>query len=134
MVVWEGRISDYDEQGVIQARRFAWDGTSALPPVAVAPTNLGSGTDCTPRVAADATGRTLIVWQDKLNGSESDILARAYDANGKAERAAVRVNAHIGGVQQGPRVIAAASGGYIVGWTGQQGTSSDAGFFFRRVP
>jgi hypothetical protein len=132
-VVWDGRINSFDEEGAIQARRFAWDGTAALPPVAVAPTNLGYGTDCTPRVAADASGRTLVVWQDQRANPDSDILARAYGPDGQPAGGEQRVNLHTKGVQQGPHVTALAAGGFVVGWVGERTSDANAGLFFRRL-
>jgi hypothetical protein len=75
-----------------------------------------------PDVDADDDGNFVVAWTGTVQGStpqnpNSDIFARRFDSVGNALGGAFTVNANTTGVQDGPRVQTAPSGGaFVVSW------------------
>jgi hypothetical protein len=75
----------------------------------------GNGDQREPRVAADALGRFIVVWEDQLNdGDGYGVMARIYDGAGVPLAPEFQVNTTTHGDQRAPRVAADASGNFIV--------------------
>jgi hypothetical protein len=77
-----------------------------------------------PRVAADALGRVVMVYQDSIaDGSGNAVMCRRYLAGGTPLGAAFQVNVTTASDQLEPRVASAADGSFVVTWTDfSQGT------------
>jgi hypothetical protein len=66
-------------------------------------------------VAAASDGRFVVTWQDG-QGSNADVLARCYDAQGTPLGAAFPVNTATAGEQSEPEVAMAPDGRFLVVW------------------
>ncbi|MEX0299534.1 MAG: calcium-binding protein, partial [Kordiimonas sp.] len=68
-------------------------------------------------VAADDNGGFMIVWQTTvLVGSDTDISAQIFDANGNPVGDEIKVNTTTEGEQEAAQVMALSNGNYIVVW------------------
>lgn len=72
-----------------------------------------------PRVAMDAAGRFLVVWQawDLVGGNEWDVRFRAFDADGVAVAAASQVGVELDGWQSDAGIAASTDGDFLVTWS-----------------
>lgn len=68
-------------------------------------------------VAADRTGRFIVVWKTGENGDEADIVARRYDPQDIPLGGDFVVNAYTTGRQDYPRVDTDGSGRFVVAWS-----------------
>jgi hypothetical protein len=108
VVVWEGSTG-------IEAARVDGPGAVVALPVAVAG-------GFSPAVAADADGDFVVVW-GATDGSSSGVFAQRFDADGAAQGAAFQVNTYTTGSQNEAAVAMAPGGGFVVTWSGQDGSS-----------
>jgi len=76
-------------------------------------------------VAALSGGGFVITWQDFSNGTDWDIRAQLYDANGAAQGAEFLVNTITLNAQQTPNVAALTGGGFVITWQDNSGTAPD---------
>ena len=107
------------------ARRLDATGT---PQGAELQVNTVGGYNGAPVAAAGASGEFLVVWTG-TDSSVSGIFARRLDSAGTPQGTQFQVNVYTPGLQYQPSV-AAAAGGFIVTWTGQD--SNGRGVFARR--
>ncbi|MFA5951562.1 MAG: DUF4347 domain-containing protein, partial [Hyphomicrobium sp.] len=63
------------------------------------------------QIASDADGNYVVVWQDN-----TEIYARAYNADGTAATSAIHVNTNTNLTQDSPTVAADADGNFVVAW------------------
>jgi hypothetical protein len=100
-----------------------------------------TGSQVSPKVSADASGRFVIVWQSGYygtgpDGSASGIAARRFDGAGTPAGPEFVVNTYTTGPQSYPSVGAAPGGDFVVAWQGgdylnnQDGSAS--GVFVQR--
>ncbi len=85
-------------------------------------------------VAADATGNSVVAWQDSsgADGDRSGIFARRYDANGMPlSSTAFQVNSSAAGEQASPASAMAADGAFVVVWQGTD-QGGDSGIYAQR--
>ncbi|MCC5866657.1 MAG: hypothetical protein JJU31_16165 [Wenzhouxiangella sp.] len=86
-----------------------------------------------PHVAADGTGRSVVVWQS-LNQDDPgwSVFAQRLDAMGEALGNEFRVNVFSEGLQDGQRVAMLPDGRFAVTWNGPDRTSESAVIQMRR--
>ncbi len=101
--------------GPIAARRLDARGRAVATPFAVS----ADLTALHPAVAFGREGGFVIAW-DGLVGGLQDVFARAFDADGHAAGAALRVNTDVVGRQRRPTVAATPDGGFLVAWQGYE--------------
>ena len=101
-----------------------------------------TGGQTEPKVAADGSGRFVVVWQSGSyygNGPDGygyGVAARRFDAAGTPAGAEFVVNTYTAGPQESPAVAAAPGGDFLVAWQGgdfrseQDGSAS--GVFVQR--
>ncbi|MFN4091723.1 MAG: calcium-binding protein, partial [Brevundimonas sp.] len=74
------------------------------------------------QVTTLADGNYVIIWTDRTNGgasadgSASGVQARVFRADGTPLSGQIQVNTATEGVQQSPRVVALAGGGFVIVW------------------
>jgi hypothetical protein len=97
-----------------------------------------TGDQTEPKVAADGSGRFVVVWQSGSyygNGPDGygyGVAARRFDAAGTPAGAEFVVNTYTAGPQESPAVAAAPGGDFLVAWQGgdfrseQDGSASGA--------
>jgi Ca2+-binding RTX toxin-like protein len=116
VVVWRWQ-EDGDNGTEVYARRYDNDGTALDVRFRV---NTSSAFDQgAPSITALAGGGFVIAWQSQQNGSNSDIYARRYAADGTAQGDEFRVNNTTGGEQVSPVVAALEDGGFVAVWSSQ---------------
>ncbi len=116
VVAWEDFRSGYPD---IYAQRFSADGTAIDVNFKVNDnenSNLTYGMQYNPSVAADASGKVMIVWVDKRNG-DSDIYAQLFASDGTTLGANFKVNDDVEkNSQYDPAVAVDGTGNFIVVW------------------
>ena len=75
-------------------------------------------------------GKRVIVWAGQTGNGDWDIYAQLYNDEGQAVGNRIPVNTVTAGTQFDPIVGALSDGGFVVGWSGQDG--SQRGVFARR--
>jgi hypothetical protein len=88
-----------------------------------------------PKVAADAAGNFVVVWESNLNnqdGSGAGIFAQRYDANGAAQGAEFPVNTYTTNNQSRPSVAMDPAGDFVVVWQSMSQDGSAQGVFGQR--
>jgi hypothetical protein len=82
-------------------------------------------------VAADATGRFVVVWQSgEQDGSGYGVFGQRFDAGGNRLGGEFQVNVYTTGGQYSPVVAAAPDGAFIIVWGGS-GPGDESGIFAR---
>ncbi len=83
-----------------------------------------TGDQTEPKVAADGSGRFVVVWQSGSyygsgpDGSGYGVAARRFDTAGTPAGAEFVVNTYTAGPQESPDVAAAPGGDFLVAWQG----------------
>ena len=78
-----------------------------------------------PRVALDANGNVVVVWENGQDGSSSGISGQRYNALGVAQGGEFQVNSYTTNRQANPRVSSDPGGNFVVVWAsggGQDGS------------
>ena len=92
-----------------------------------------TGGQTEPKVAADGSGRFVVVWQSGSyygsgpDGSEYGVAARRFDTAGTPAGAEFVVNTYTAGPQESPDVAAAPGGDFLVAWQGGDSVSEQDG-------
>jgi hypothetical protein len=98
---------------------------SAAPPRAggeFAVNTYTTGNQFMPDVAADGSGRFVIVWESAgQDGNQSGIFGQRFSARGTPLGSEFRINVFTTSNQFGPRVAANAAGNFVVVWTSANG-------------
>jgi hypothetical protein len=115
VVTWE----DYDDvtgERNVRARRFDSAGTPLAGEFMV--NSYITGYQLRPSVAVDSAGNFLVSWWDGsgLDGSDSGIWARQFDAAGAPLTADFQVNTYTTGYQAFPAVDARGPGDFVIAW------------------
>jgi hypothetical protein len=122
VITWRG-TADYGPSAVFGQRFDA----SGIP--RGSEFRIGSGAENQVRVASDASGAFVVVWQGYWqgngDGSGSGILARRYDAAGAPRGSSFRVNTYTTHDQVWPFVASDPAGNFIVTWYTWQGWPFD---------
>jgi hypothetical protein len=127
VVVWQSALQDGSGTG-IYARRYnasykAWEPEGELLVNVVT-----TGDQAKPKVAMDAAGNFVVVWQSNDgtnpdNSPSTGIFARRWDAalKGWSPQGEFRVNAEVQYDQVAPVISMNASGQFVVAWVGDNG-------------
>jgi hypothetical protein len=126
VVVWHSLAEDPDSCDVF-LQRYAADGTALGGEVRVNTTT--SDDQFEPAVAMARDGGFVVVWVEE-NGSDRDIRAQRYAADGVALGGEFLVNTTTSGQQTAPVAAMDAAGGFVLVWTSPDGGSS--GIYARR--
>jgi len=114
VVVWQDD-QDGDGKFDIYARTFKADGTPRTTQLRVNPNS--SGQHLNPRVASDATGNFVVVWEDESDGSgHRHVRARGYTATGVERIAPFTASGAAAGEQRAPAIAMIPSGAFVVAW------------------
>lgn len=122
IVTWEDAQKDGFTWGIF-ARRFAHNGTPLGAEFRVNTTILGAQRN--PRVAADALGNFIVVWEDSSAG-HTDIRAQRYDPSAAPVGAEFVVNSLTLGDQRRPSLAMTPATGDVVFTFDGPGNSTDA--------
>jgi hypothetical protein len=123
VAVWQSVAEDRSLAGV-SARRFDAKGKPSGPEFGFAAVAESTGDPAVPNVAALEDGGFVIVWAALSGaGARSGILARRFDAAGKAGDTATIASA-VAGDDPAPAVTGLEDGGFVVTWV--SGTYADA--------
>jgi hypothetical protein len=128
VVVWESYLQDGGRWGVF-GRRFDASGQPAGPEFQVNTyTTLGQRF---PRVAADETGRFVVVWDSAgQDGSGTGVFGQRFLADGARAGPEFQVNAYTTGGQVHPLVLSTPGAEFVVVWRGY--LPVDTAFWSRR--
>jgi hypothetical protein len=86
-----------------------------------------------PRVASDADGNFVIVWQSEFqDGSFGGVFAQRYDTSGAPVGAEFQVNSTVANVQNYPDVSAGPGGRFVAVWSGYGPSGLQHDVFARR--
>jgi hypothetical protein len=128
VVVWQSvSLSD---PATIVGRRYDSTGTALTGEFQV---NTATLHPSAPAVAADATGRSVVVWQQESPFDfEPDIVGRLYDGSGSPVGAQFTVNTYTTGRQVEPMAAMDASGNFVVVWSAETSTEEGRGIRAQR--
>jgi diaminopimelate epimerase len=113
VVTWESTEDNVDSN--IRARIFNADGSAAGADFIL--NDLTTGNQFYPTITALADGRFIATWQSYDSGTDSDIRARIFNADGSAASADLFVNDTTTDAQYTPSVTALADGRFVVTWS-----------------
>lgn len=114
VVAWQDD-SDANDTYQIHARGFNADGTQRFGRITV--NSVSAGQQRNPAIAMDSTGAFVVAWEDDQNNDGlSQILARAFHADGTQRLADFRVHAASGGHHIRPSISMAPDGGFAIAW------------------
>ena len=85
------------------------------------------------QVAALANGGFAMVWTTDPTGSNTDIVARLFNASGTATSSEITVNTSTTGEQDSPSIVALPDGGFLVTWDSNQDSGGSEGIFAQRL-
>ena len=129
VVVWESRGQDGSDGGVF-AQRFGASGAPAGGEFRV--NTYTTGWQGTPRVAAGANGRFVVVWASAgQDGSGPGVFGRVFDG-GAAVTGEIPLGVHTTAGQTTPAVALDASGGFVVAWSSDGPDGGSYGIRARR--
>jgi hypothetical protein len=117
VVVWQSAGQDGNDMGVF-LRRFD---ASGLPIGSDFQVNtFTTGAQRRPRMAADADGDFVVVWQGEgsQDGFGAGIFMKAFDSAGFPATGDLQVNAYTSGAQESPAVGLAPDGRFVIAWQG----------------
>lgn len=131
-VVWQSNGQDGSDFGIV-GRRYAAAGTPLGGEMSI--NTATAGRQVGGLVAVDATGDAVVAWDDfaGLDGSDSGVFARRYDATGAPLGGQFQVNVATAGFQVSRNVAIDAAGNFVVVW--EDGNALDgagSGTFLRR--
>ena len=112
----------------IQGQRYASNGSTQGAQFQV--NSYTSSFQVYPSVAANAVGEFVVVWESYgSSGSDQDhrsVHGQRYSADGSPQGAQFQVNSYTTGSQSYPSVAAAADGDFVVAWTSDGSSGTDA--------
>ena len=130
VVAWEDDSDDSDGAGNhdVFVRGFVAGGCESFPDLRVNPD--AGGHQARPRVAVDAVGDSVVVWEDDSDGNGVfQIKARGFSADGSEHLAPMTINTVAEGQQRTPAVAMTPGGNFVVVW--QDDSRQDGGWRVR---
>jgi hypothetical protein len=114
IIVWQTTDADGARRVVVQ--RIDREGKAAWGGAGVAVCGL-AGDQERPKVAADAFGGAIVVWQDHRSGSSWDVVAQRIDRTGRLRwpDAGIPISSAAGD-QLGPQIAPDGHGGALIAW------------------
>ena len=134
VVVWESKDQSvgYD----IYAQRFNSAGSTVGSEFRINATTTGDqrlgNLTHTRKVAMDANGKFVVVWQLGHSGSSTEVFHRRYNADGTQIATDSRVNVTTTNEQYQPSIAMNANGEYVVTWVGFGGSGPLYGVYARK--
>jgi VCBS repeat-containing protein len=128
VVAYQSRNADGSYQVYLQ--RYAADGTTLGGETRVNTTSV-TGYQPIPSVAVDAGDNITVVWNNSTDGSGAGVVCRCFNWSGMPLTDELQVNTTTSGDQLYPKIMAQASGGFVVAWGGNGSGDAD-GVFFQR--
>jgi hypothetical protein len=121
LVVWSSFVQDGSSMGVI-GQRYASSGAPLGSEFRV--NTHTTDAQWFPSVASDGAGTFVVVWESYLqDGSSWGVFGQRYASSGAPLGLEFRVNTFTTASQTYPSVAADPSGGFVVAWTGQDGSN-----------
>lgn len=113
IAVWEDDRNENDTYQ-LRARGFDRDGCQQFAEITV--NTSSTGNQIAPAIAADPTGRFVIVWQDDGGDDKYQIKMRGFNADGTERFPQQTVNEVAGGQQILPAIAMNETGDFVVTW------------------
>jgi parallel beta-helix repeat protein len=130
VVAWQSMYQDGQDAGIV-ARIYNSNGQPLGGEFLVNTTR--KDFQDTPAITALADGGFVITWQSRdFGGTEYDIFAQRYNANGSAVGSEFRVNSYLKGFQTKSDVTALKNGGFVVTWQSEGQDGSEEGVYAQR--
>jgi hypothetical protein len=124
VVVWSDYALAPQAHHLIRGRRFEGDGESLGDDFLIREDTTVD--PAAPRVASDAAGNFLIVWDEHISsGSDYDVFGRFYDVGGNTASDIFEVNQTTGGQQARPEVSLGDDGAFVVAFASGAGLSHE---------
>ncbi len=114
IVVWASNGQDGDGTGVF-GRRF--DAAGQVLGGEFPVNAYTTGNQSQPRVAADAAGKFIVVWQGRGGAERNDVFGRRFDAGGAPVGGQFQVNEGTSLDQSSPAVALAEDGSFLAVWS-----------------
>jgi len=131
VVVWQSALQDGSGMG-IYARRYDASNKDWAPAGEFRVNTTTTGDQTLPKVAMDARGNFIVVWQSKdginsVGGADSTgIFGQRYAADGTTQGGQFAVNQVTDYNQVGPVIAMNANGQFVVGWVSDHNIANDA--------
>ena len=116
IVVWASNGQDGDGTGIF-GRRFDADGAPLGDDFAV--NTYTTGDQSLPRVAANADGDFVVVWQGEAGASRDDVFGRRFDSAGMPIGGQFQINEDTSLSQEASAVAVADDGAFLVVWSNE---------------
>ncbi len=130
IIVWESRLQDGDDFGIIE-RRFDASGAQQGDETIV--NTHTAGRQRHPALCNDAAGNFVIVWQsDGQDGSGYGVFGQRFDAAGARRGDEFQVNTFTDGSQAHPTIACSAAGEFVVAWDSGRQDGDGYGIFAQR--
>jgi hypothetical protein len=130
VVVWLSNTQDGANYGVFAQR---YDATGAALGAEFQVNTYTTDNQSRPRVAMDAAGRFVVVWQsDSQDGDNYGVFGQRYDRAGAALGGEFQINTYTTGSQSRPRVAMHGGGSFVVVWQSDGQDGSFLGISARR--
>ena len=130
VVAWTSFAQDGSSRGVF-GQRYAAAGTSLGPEFRI--NTFTPGLQEIPRVAIDASGNFVVVWDSEAeDGSSTGVFGQRYASSGSPLGLEFRANTTTANEQSASSVAANAAGNFVVVWNGDTQDGSGFGVFGQR--
>lgn len=114
IVVWVSNGQDGDGSGIF-GRRFEANGQPLGDDFAI--NNYTTGDQSQPRIAANAGGNFVVVWQGEVEAYRDDVFGRRFDSAGMPIGGQFQINENSSLSQSEPAVALADDGAFLVVWS-----------------
>ena len=123
VVVWSDTSNGTDVD--LRARILAPDGQESLAEFVV--TTMTADQQYEPAITALADGGFVVVWSDTGNGTDVDVCARVFRADGSEAVSTFMVSSAAAADQFNPTVTTLADGRFVVAWADNSGRAPISG-------
>ena len=130
VVAWTSDAQDGSSRGVF-GQRYAGSGASLGPEFRI--NTFTPGLQEIPRVAVDASGNFVVVWDSGgQDGSSTGVFGQRYDSSGSPLGLEFRANTTTANEQSASSVAVNAAGNFVIVWNGDTQDGSGFGVFGQR--
>jgi hypothetical protein len=127
VIVWQSNQQDGDGNG-IYGQRYNANGSKVGSEFLVN-TNIVDAQE-NPQIAIDANGGFVVTWQSFSSGSDYDVFAQRYSADGNTISGEFLVNTDTTSIQLNPSIAMTTAGDFVVTW--QSGSDNIANVYGQR--